>query len=276
MQWHCTIAGDERVALFPSEPDRLAAVRTLARVGGTALVLFCVVDDHVHLVMAGERTRVGQLAGNVSQSLGRGAAAPLEPARIRPVESRAHLESLVRYVLDQSRHHALTTAGHRARWPGSCFLDLVGARVLAGFSPLALREALPRLPREAVWGAVGLEPVEPAADDDLAGLGVDGLVAATQAAIGRSALDGNTPEVVRARRLVAALARRFGIPAARVADALGVTVRALHGASADPALERAVRLRVAVIAATADRPDFVPRGRVGDRVPPDRKDRPHP
>lgn len=125
-------------------------------------------------------------------------------------------------------------------------MDLVGARLLGGFTPLALREALPRLTREAVWGAVGLAPLDPAGDDRLAGLGVDGLVAAAQGAVGRPALTGKLPDVVRARRAVAALGRRFGIPPGRTADVLGVSVRAIQGVPADPALARAVRLWVAL------------------------------
>jgi hypothetical protein len=165
-----TIASDGRQVLFPSEEARRAAVRVLARVVGPAALLFRVVDDHLHVVVGWERARVGWLSRALVLGLRPLAAAPVEGARVRPVESRAHLESLVGYVLSQTSHHGL--AEHPALWTGSCFRDLVGARWLP---PLAGRERLsahlPRLPPSALQRAVGLSgrAVEPADDAALRG-----------------------------------------------------------------------------------------------------------
>ncbi|MCA9569545.1 MAG: hypothetical protein KC656_16980 [Myxococcales bacterium] len=107
--FHVTLATEERTALCSSNTDRVRAAASVARTCGRELLFFCVVDDHVHLVLRGTAKRVGQLAGNVSQSLRR-SGTPLDRARIRPVSSRAHLRTLVRYVLDQITHHTLSTA----------------------------------------------------------------------------------------------------------------------------------------------------------------------
>ena len=162
--FHVTLATEERTALCSSNTDRVRAAASVTRTCGRELLLFCVVDDHVHLVLRGTAKRVGQLAGNVSQSLRR-SGTPLDRARIRPVSSRSHLRTLVRYVLDQTTHHTLSTAPHPALWPGSSFWDLVGARAMPGFGATPLREALPRLTSDDVWGAVGLPALEPESGD---------------------------------------------------------------------------------------------------------------
>jgi hypothetical protein len=84
------------------------------------------------------------------------AAAPVEPARVREVDTRAHLEWLVRYVLTQGPHHGV--AGHPALASGSCFQDLVAARRVDGLR-LRIAEALPRLRRRTLYEAVGLPAV---------------------------------------------------------------------------------------------------------------------
>ena len=87
--WHLTVASDGRTPLFPDEARRRAAVRTLARVAGQELVLFSVVDDHVHLVVTCDRSRVGWLGRavvlglrTVAAARGRALPPPSRPKRV--------------------------------------------------------------------------------------------------------------------------------------------------------------------------------------------------
>jgi hypothetical protein len=260
--WHLTIASDGRRALFPAEEGRRAAVRVLARVVGPAALLFCVVDDHLHLVVGWERLRVGWLGRALVLGLRPFAAAPVEGARVRPVESRAHLESLVGYVLSQTGHHGL--AEHPALWTGSCFQDLVGARWLPPLEVRArLTAQLPRLSPSALFAAAGMpsgsaRSFAPSDDAALRVGGASRLVAAAAAALALPpSLAGKGAALVLARRAVAQLGIGCGLASGDLGLALGVTpraVRRLLAAPAPDALLGAVRRRHALVEALAGTP----------------------
>src|SRR5688572_28577763 len=126
MERHVIVATRSRLAGFPSPEHRRRAVRALVRTLGPACPLSCVADDHVHALVSGTPGRTAQLAGNLVQALGFVSTQPLAAAHLGEVRSRTHLRALVPYVLDQSSHHALSTAPHPAPWEGSSFRDLVG------------------------------------------------------------------------------------------------------------------------------------------------------
>ena len=244
---HLTFSSDGRLPLFPDETARRAALHCLARTAGQEIALFCMVDDHLHLVLLAPRARVGRLAQAFAVSLGSVAATKLDPARIRPVETRAHLQWLVRYVLTQPQHHGLPTAP--ALWSGSCFQDLVGARQVPGLT-LRITDALPRLTRRELHKLVELPPakLKPATDEAVRTAGAARLVAAAGAslAVGPT-LEGNKPTVVQARRAAAQLAAAAQIPATEVAWALGSTPRATRRLTEPPvpaATIKALRLRL--------------------------------
>jgi hypothetical protein len=261
--WYLTIiASDERQVPFPSEELRRAAVRVLARAAGREAALFCVVDDHLHVVLLCGPERIGWLRRALLLGLRPVAAAPLEPARARPVETLAHLESLVGHVLSQPVHHGLTR--HPALWTGSCFQDLVGARWLPALQ-LRLGEALPRLTRGALLDAVGLRGWESAPSDDatLRGGGAARLVAAVATALALPpALGGNGAPVVSARRAVVQLGVGCGLTSGDLAVALGITphaVRRLLTPTAPDELLRAARLRHAMVERLAGGPELLGR-----------------
>jgi len=244
---HLTFSSDGRLPLFPDETTRRAAVHCLARAAGQEIALFCIVDDHLHLVVLAPRPRVGRLAQALAISLGRAAATKLDPARIRPVDTRAHLQWLVRYVLTQPAHHGLT--GSAALWSGSCFQDLVGARQVPGLT-LRITEALPRLSQRELHKLVDLPPakLKPAANDTLRRAGAARIVAAAAAslAVGPN-LAGNKPTVVLARRAAVQLAAVAEIPATEIAWALGTTPRATRRLQQPPVpttTTKALRLRL--------------------------------
>ena len=255
MEFHAVVAVEDRLSLCSSDRERTAAARAIARTGGAELLLFCVADDHAHTLIRGEPRRASQVAGNIAQALQRACRVRLQPTFVKPVESRSHLKSLVPYILDQTTHHGLTTAAHPATWPGSAFLDLVGARIGTTFGPEPLREALPRLTRDEVWAAVKLPHVDPADDTLLARAGFEALAEACCGALGLVDLRSRSYAGVRGRRALVRLAAHLGFPG--VLDRLELpsrTARRHASSDADPVLEAAVRMWVAIHSAAGGPP----------------------
>ncbi len=245
--WHLTFSSEERDPLFPNEAVRRRAVCALGRVAGSELVLFCVVDDHVHVVVLCGRARCGRLAAGLHRALSRLTPVPMAPAHRRQVDGRSHMQWLVTYILSQSQKHGL--AVHPALWSGSCFVDLLGARVVPGLS-LRLTDALPRFRLRSVFEVLGLpvQPIAPATDELVRAGGAARLVAAASSALAVGpVLPGKAPRIVAARRIVCKLGRAAGIPASEIAWALGTSTRTTRRHAAAPSaqgLATAVRIRI--------------------------------
>lgn len=253
--WHLTTSSTTRHALFPSEAQRRKAVFCIQRICGDTLVMFCVVDDHVHVVVLCDRTRCGHLARALKLSLVRVSAVPLNPTHIGTIHGRNHMEEIHRYLLQQPAHHQLSS--HPALWSGSCFLDLVGARWLPGVK-LRLLDVLPRLSAWRSCSCVGLQGWKPAPAqlDEVRSVGSKALVSAAAAACGAAPeLTGRLAVTARARRTACVLAREAGVPLPEMSWALGIhpgSARKLAGAEVERqavlatrtylALEGAVRL----------------------------------
>ncbi len=232
--WHLRLSSDGRHPMFPSEQRLRAAVRALARTAGGELALFCIVDDHVHVVLFCERKVAGHRARGLSRVLGAMAAVPLEPAFIKPVETRRHMEWLLRYVLDQPDHHGL--AQQPALWTGSCFADIVGARALPGLQ-LRLHDALPRFQLWQACKVVGLDQhqLAPLPLVQVRALGAPrALQAATAALAVGPDLTGTTAAEVAARSLAVHLATQADIPPGEQCWALQRTSRQLRRLRASP------------------------------------------
>ena len=252
--WHITVYSPRRKNLFPDEVGRRAAVRAIARIGGHVLLLFCVVDDHVHVVVVGSSALVTNLRRALVLSLSKLAGEALA-SHARSVESRAHLVRLVTYLLTQPSHHGITVP--LASYSGSCFQDLIGARIVDGFSPLIARE-LPRLRGTSLYSAVGLPPT-PLAPADLDVVRAAGAWRVTTAAFAALAagpsLTGRSFLGTRARRAAAQLARHAGIARSDVAWALEVTRQRVGQLVAGPevpaAVLRAARMQLSLESATA-------------------------
>lgn len=247
---HLTIAVRGRLALARDEAEHRALVRTMARVAADRLVVFNAVDDHVHAGIRDAHPR--RLADGIHRAISAGRRdLELKSPHLEPVTTRSYLRWLVDYVLDQSSRHGLpgTTT---ALWTGSCFQDLVGARLLPGFNTAPLRQELPRLRLRELFLTVGLDPtpLEPADDEALLRAGPAKLadLAAGVHAVGPLLLD-RTAATVRARALASQVAVMVGIKAAAVARFLGITPRAvrLHAATAPGDRELlAIRRRLAL------------------------------
>lgn len=250
LSWHVTWSSEGRHPLAPEEACRRELVRCIARVAGDAVSLFCVVDDHVHVVLFCALADRGRYVQALSLAFRPIVAVPLAPAFIRPVRDRRHMEWLAQeYILRQPVNHGLSS--RPALWTGSCFADLAGARVLPGLR-LRIREALPRWRLRSAYSAVGLPLTElvPAPDDLLRRLGGARIMAAAAFAAGADpALRGRGQAEVAARRVAAALARAVGIRGPEIAWALGTTRQAANrmaGREAQDTLVKATRLHLAL------------------------------
>ncbi len=252
---HLTWATIGRQSAFPTEAARRRVLRALATAVGDVLVLFALVDDHVHLVVRVEEARLRRVQGAVTRVLNSRSDAEFAAPYARPVTTRKHMTTLIGYCLGQFEHHGL--ADDPATATGSCFPDLVGARRLPGLT-LQLDAALPRVRLRAVYAAVGLDTaLKPAADEDLRALGparFAELVAQTFSIAPGFA--GQTEDVVAARGAAAHLAAQVGLRPRDVAAALGVSPSAANRLAKKPADAgdlRAVRLRAALEAAALQR-----------------------
>jgi len=248
--WHLTFEAKGRETFFRTEESLRAAVRALAAVAGEKTVLFCIVDDHVHLVVRCDRTAAGRLAQSISVSLQRLTDVGIKAGTyIGPVESRAHLFRLVGYLLTQPPHHGLSV--HPALWTGSCFQDLVGARVV-GILGQPLASFFPRFQLSSVMETVGLGSRLPAPADDgsVRAAGAVRLAAAACAALSVGPpLVGRSDLVVRARTACAVLTSRTGMATRETASALHLTMRAtqrLALSAPDEQVLLAIRRRLAL------------------------------
>lgn len=257
---HLTWSTRGRKTAFLSEEARRSALRALGEVAGGAVLLFSLVDDHVHVVLMAEPERIRRLQAGITRVFNFRASARFTPPFVREVESRNHLLTLVRYCLTQFEHHGLAESARTAT--GSCFPDLVGARRVPGLE-LGLRRALPRFQLREAYAAVGLAAeLVPAPDAALRGLGARGLAEVVAATFGLGpGLEGNQPGPRLARRVVVQLASGAGIARAEVAAALGITPTAAARIAARPVPEadlRAVRLHAALRAAEGAPPARAP------------------
>ncbi len=253
-----TISERGRLALTRDEGERRALVRALVSVASGRLMFFNLVDDHFHGALKASRPRM------LAESLRRVVKArrrdlTLKPAWVEPVTSRAHLLSLVRYQVLQADHHGVSTRDSLLD-AGCCFQDLVGARVLDGFSPNLLAAEAPRLRLRELFVQVGLEPtpLELASDDALHAAGVAALadLAAGVYCVGPDLSLTREAPVVEARALVARLGRQLGFSTADVARYLGVPTRTVRDAAArtvDPRAVIALRRRFTLAALDARR-----------------------
>jgi hypothetical protein len=266
--WHVTWSTVGRHPIAPDEAARRALVRVLVERAAKVLVLFCVVDDHVHLVLLCDDDTRRKVVRAVGYALRTASKVPLQEPYVEPVETRTHAERLVPYVLNQAEHHGLGVAS--AAWSGSCLPDLLGARDVGWKSQLW--KALPRLRQRELYTAVRMPAVRlgPVSDAVVRAAGPTGLAAAASAAFGVDpALSGRSDETALAVAAAAHLARAAGLPLAALAAALGRERASVSRAASRPVDERAlrtVRLQLAFRAAVAAIPAAAAPGGAGTRV----------
>jgi hypothetical protein len=222
---HITLASHGRRTIAPTEDLVRAGVLRLSSQVGPHLLLFCLVDDHVHLVV--EHSRPGLLGRGLARSLaGLFKGVTFQSAHVVAVESRAHLERLCLYVVRQPSKHGLP--GPPALWSGSCFLDLAGLRLLPRYDPRLLSQALPRMRLRRLLPEVGLppHPLHLATPVDLRRAGPARLGAVAAAVLAaQTNLESRRPSAVDARALAVQASLKAGFPPAAATRALGVPPR---------------------------------------------------
>jgi REP element-mobilizing transposase RayT len=255
--WHLTISSVSRLALFPTVELLRRALWKLVEILGDHLVIFCVVDDHVHVVIFCDEEVLASRVRALTYSVRTLAAAEVNATHVTPVESRRHMLTLLGYVLGQPAKHGLPV--HPALWEGSCLVDLVGARLLPGLQ-LRIMEALPRATQQDALEAAGLgrEPLEFVDRNTLRSLGPARLMAAAAAATATDPrLGSKGRRETDARRATCHLAKDAGIPMSEIAWHLDITSRACRRLLTQPrdadlceAVRRRLALEERVIAAT--------------------------
>jgi hypothetical protein len=247
--FHITQSTRGRLTLTREPAQLRRLVRAVVRPKRGEVLLFDAVDDHVHTVVRPDRPYL--FARDQARAMR--SALPgvvFQPAFIKPIDSRDHLENLVRYLLDQPRKHELATPP--ALWEGSCFLDIAGARLLPRFDRGAIGRALPRIRFREFLESVGLDPVplEPATNDELHRVGPAWIAAAAAAVyVLDPALPGRTSEVLDARALALRTCRELGFPLRAITPYLNLPERSARRAASrpvNPAALLALRRRLAI------------------------------
>lgn len=246
--WHLTFSTDKRFVLFTDEIKRRRALRRIIGMASAELILYCLVDDHLHLVVLCTGKRAATLLRAIQLALRPHLAGRIDVDR-RSVAGRSHLEWLLRYHLNQVDKHGLKV--HPALWSGSCFQELAGARCLVDLCS-RLDEVLPRLARYAAHEMIGL-PGRDIAPMGLVQVRAAGVVRVAQAAgislLARPGMKGQGTVEMLAKRTVAQLVVEAGIPPLELAwlfkqDAS--TIRRWRRPAVAPELLRAVRVRLAL------------------------------
>jgi hypothetical protein len=249
--WHVSFSAATRMPLFSTESLRRKAVRLLARIVGSVMVLFSIVDEHLHLVSIGDREQTRRLRQSIHRAASSISEAPVAPSWAGPVKDRKHLLTLVRYHLCQVVKHKVQGA-HPALWSGSCFQDLIGARCIEGLQ-LQTRRVLPRQQIEQLArDEVGLHGVDirPIDLSDLRRMGMGRMAGAAAAALAAEpTLGGRSRAEWVARRAAAHLGLRAGISRREVRWALGLKrqgLSALLRKEAPEEILRATRIRLSL------------------------------
>jgi len=248
--WHIRLSSENRLPLFESEARRRRALCVMVRVLAGCLVLFCVVDDHAHVVIVCPEELLARIRSSLWQSLAPIVDQPLAPSYVKRVENRHHLERLVRYFLEQTDHHGLSE--NPALYSGSCYQDLIGARIIDGWQP-RLFTALPRWREEDLHRIVGLpaDRLAPASDDAVRAAGAPRVAfAAAMSNAADPSLRGNAASTVLARTVAAHVGAAAGIAREEMSWPLDITPRALRRMEARPVTAeqtRAARLCIALV-----------------------------
>ncbi len=236
--YHVTMRLESSQVLAPTVvARRLAAVVFHEEGAARELLAFRLADTHAHALVLSTREVAGAFARYVQQRLRWKLCLPsrLERARFTPITTQRHLERAFGYLIRQEQHHAIELD---PRHEASSAPDLVGMRLLGRDVARRMRAALPRVRREEVLAAMGLERCEPE---------LDRLADAAAAASALADLGGRSPRANAAR--TAAVHAASELSTGDIAKRLGLTRRCIERTRARPAesaLVAAIRLQLTV------------------------------
>ncbi len=221
------------------EQRRILVRTVLGCTRDSQLLAFSQADTHLHGADACDRPRAGRLAHDIEISLRYRLRleVPFAPVHITPIEDIRHLYNTFRYILRQPERHGIALDPLRE---ASNLPDLLGLRLLGAGTAANVRRLLPRVTREELLALYQIPALAPA-DDPLAL-----LVPATLAAAALPSFSGFGSEVNAARRAAIEVAAGR-LPAAALAERLGIARRTLYSCRAtpvDPALVLAIRRQI--------------------------------
>lgn len=240
---------DKRV-IAPTPAERLIVMRlifSLAR--GLKLLAAHVVDSHLHFLMLETRQQAMEFARRLESAIVQRLRLPVGfvPAHPEPVRNQAHLFRAFDYILRQQSKHGLN-------WDpfldSSNVPDLLGMRLVGGFTREYVKRYLPRIGRTDLLRYYGIDTLEKS-DGQL-----QLLVPATCAAAALDDLLGRRVEVHRAKIAAVAIGR-LGYTTTELAETLGLrprSVRDLAKQQADPDLVAAIRRQLGLREALAQLP----------------------
>ena len=139
-------------------------------------------------------------------------------------------------------------SGDEILWPGSCFHDLIGARMLPGFDSGLLRRVLPRLQNEIIYAKVNLRRLKPATDAQLQFVGLSQMAQCAMKTLPQPKGRAGRPS----RIATVQIAKQLGFRTAEIARTLQMprrTIRELAATTREPAIENALRMQVALFLA---------------------------
>lgn len=226
--------------IAPSSEARRLLARTIAAVARPFPVLaFRWADTHGHVLAVCTRAVAGELARRIEIALQHALrpGVPFARAHFTPIMDLAHLRSAFLYILRQDERHGL---GNDPFHEASNLLDLLGARLIAGWMRAHVREYISRLKRADLLVIAGWDGA-PATAPRLEAAVLD----AAAAALALPNVDGNGADAVRARRAVIEL---FPSASTRdIARLLAMTpqgIRRLRRTAPDPDVVSAIQLQL--------------------------------
>ena len=250
--YHIMIRSDDDRVLAPSDAARRALAEAVYRVAAPFPLLgFGAADNHLHLVVLGDRRQAAQLAGRLLCALHWALDLPVAffPVRYKQLADQYHLISTFHYCLSQRNNHGVQSDPYL---DASSLPELLGLRLLPTDSISRVREQVARLGRRRLLGHLGPGDLEPASTTIVSDLVLAGreelLRDAACGALGLPSLDGRSAPVVRARRaLVKILASCC--TTAQIAEVVGRSpcqVRHIRGLDEQPQLQLAISLQLAL------------------------------
>jgi len=252
---------DDRVIAATPQERRIVATSVLGLGRSHNLVSYGSGDNHLHMA-AGTDERDGmELARRVEISLQKRLhlTVTFVPAYPEPIVDQRHLLNAFRYDLRQCQRHGLDWDPYHE---GSNLPDLLGLRVLGGYTAGNVRRLLPRVKREELLELLGVAELRPADGPP------DQVIPAAIRAAGVPEIAGHTRQMNRVRRVVIEIVGGR-IPSRTLAALLKVgksTFFTIAKLAPDSQLVLAIRLQLGLHQAlgerrnTWDEPGFVAEG----------------
>ncbi|MBW2735048.1 MAG: hypothetical protein JRH20_21920, partial [Deltaproteobacteria bacterium] len=253
----CRFKDNRVIAATPEE--RLQVTRIVLERGRPfRLLVFCLVDSHLHFEVAESFALSMELSRRIEVAITHTLAPPTKrgssqwreeekpigfaPAFPTAIQTQAHLSKAFEYILRQREHHGLSWDAHAA---ASSLPDLLGLRLFGEYTADVVRELLPRVDRHLLLRHLGVEQLEPANGP------LEFLHRAVCATLGLTTLVKRTRLVRAAQRAAVKIAgsRLQTLDLAEILEVRPRTVQRMRKEEVDVNLEQAIRLQLALHAA---------------------------